>query len=164
MMAFEPVLTRNVGRPAALTVRGYREGGGYDALAKALKLPAEQVIEEVKKSGLRGRGGAGFPTASKWRSIVNGGGRHHFAVCNAGEGEPGTFKDRALLRANPYQVLEGLIAAARTVGARTTRLLPRPGSRGASASRGAGGAAGRSGSRSAASAARRPRSSPACGP
>ena len=58
-----------------------------------------------------------FPTGTKWRSIVTGGGRHHYAVCNAAEGEPGTFKDRALLRANPYQVLEGLLVAAHTVGA-----------------------------------------------
>lgn len=59
-MAFERVLTRNVGRAEARTVKGYRESGGYDALAKALRMPPEEIIEEVKRSGLRGRGGAGF--------------------------------------------------------------------------------------------------------
>lgn len=80
-------------------------------------MSAEQVITEITEAGLRGRGGAGFPTGRKWRSIMKGGGRHHYAVCNAAEGEPATFKDRALIRANPYQVVEGLTIASETVGA-----------------------------------------------
>ena len=95
----------------------YVEGGGGEALRRARAERPEAVIEELAQSGVRGRGGAGFPTATKWRSILTGGGGKHYAVCNAAEGEPGTFKDRALLRANPYSVLEGLLVAARTVGA-----------------------------------------------
>jgi NADH:ubiquinone oxidoreductase subunit F (NADH-binding) len=77
----------------------------------------EAVIEEVARSGLRGRGGAGFPTGDKWRSVRSIGAGTRFAVCNAAEGEPATFKDRFLLRTNPYQVLEGLVIAAYAVGA-----------------------------------------------
>ena len=72
MAAFEPVLTRNVGKPEALTLNGYRQLGGYEALAKALKMEPDAVIDEVKKSGLRGRGGAGFPAGMKWSFIPKG--------------------------------------------------------------------------------------------
>ncbi len=75
------------------------------------------MIQEVARSGLRGRGGAGFPTGEKWRAIRAVGTGPRFAVCNAAEGEPATFKDRLLLRTNPYQVLEGLAIAAYAVGA-----------------------------------------------
>ena len=75
------------------------------------------MIDEVAKSGLRGRGGAGFPTSEKWRSIRTTGTGARFAVCNGAEGEPATFKDRTLLRTNPYQVIEGLAIAAYAVGA-----------------------------------------------
>jgi NADH:ubiquinone oxidoreductase subunit F (NADH-binding) len=109
--------TRLLADPPFASLTDYVEAGGGEGLGRVEQSRPAEVVDELARAGLRGRGGAGFPTASKWRSIVNGGGRHHFAVCNAGEGEPGTFKDRALLRANPYQVLEGLIAAARTVGA-----------------------------------------------
>ena len=81
-----------------------------------------QPGDEIADAGLRGRGGAGFPTGTKWRSVASGGGRHHYAVCNAAEGEPGTFKHTALLRANPYAVLEGLLIAAESVGARDAYL------------------------------------------
>jgi NADH:ubiquinone oxidoreductase subunit F (NADH-binding) len=91
--------------------------GGGVALERARHLGAEAVIEELQTAGLRGRGGAGFPTAAKWRSIIGGGEGTRYAVCNAAEGEPGTFKDRTLIRANPFQVLEGLLVAAQTVGA-----------------------------------------------
>jgi NADH-quinone oxidoreductase subunit F len=124
-MAFEPVLTRNVGRPAALTVRGYREGGGYDALAKALKMPAEQVIEEVKKSGLRGRGGAGFPCGMKWSFVPRSSPKPKYIVCNADESEPGTFKDRLLMEQDPHQLLEGCVIAGWAVGATTTYIYIR---------------------------------------
>lgn len=95
----------------------YAYGGGGRALRRLQDATPEEIIDELTRAGLRGRGGAGFPTGTKWRSILRGGGRHHYAVCNAAEGEPGTFKDRALIRANPYQVIEGLVVAARTVGA-----------------------------------------------
>src|SRR5437879_2932340 len=96
----------------------YLAGGGGEGLARALELGPDRVIAEVSLSGLRGRGGAGFPTGTKWASVQSGGGRHHYAVCNGVEGEPATFKDRALLRANPYQVVEGLAIAALAVDAR----------------------------------------------
>lgn len=112
-----PPPTRLLADPPFASLTDYVEAGGGECLRRVEGSSPEEVIDELARAGLRGRGGAGFPTSLKWHSIVNGGGRHHFAVCNAGEGEPGTFKDRALLRANPYQVLEGLIAAARTLGA-----------------------------------------------
>ena len=91
--------------------------GGGRGLEIALGAWPEAVIEEVAKSGLRGRGGAGFPTGEKWRSVRGVGAGPRFAVCNAAEGEPATFKDRLLLRTNPYRVLEGLAIAAHAVGA-----------------------------------------------
>lgn len=78
--------------------------------------PAE-VIDEIRDSGLRGRGGAGFPTGRKWAAVRQGGGQHRYVVCNGAEGEPATFKDRALLRANPYLVVEGAVIAAVAVEA-----------------------------------------------
>lgn len=95
----------------------YLDAGGGQALRAARELGAEAVIDALVASGLRGRGGAGFPTGAKWRSVREGGGTHHYAVCNAAEGEPATFKDRTLIRANPYQVVEGLLVAALAVGA-----------------------------------------------
>jgi NADH-quinone oxidoreductase subunit F len=95
----------------------YVEGGGGRALAAALQRPPEETIEEVRRSGLRGRGGAGFPTGIKWRTVREDPSPTKYVVCNAAEGEPGTFKDRWLLRMNPYQVLEGLGIAAHAVGA-----------------------------------------------
>ena len=95
----------------------YLETGGGRGLEVALGATPEAVIEEVAKSGLRGRGGAGFPTGEKWRSIRTTGTGTRFAVCNGAEGEPATFKDRALTRTNPYQILEGLAIAGYAVGA-----------------------------------------------
>jgi NADH-quinone oxidoreductase subunit F len=95
----------------------YASGGGGRGLEIALGAGPEAVIDEVAKSGLRGRGGAGFPTGDKWRSIRSTGTGTRFAVCNGAEGEPATFKDRTLLRTNAYQVLEGLAIAAYAVGA-----------------------------------------------
>jgi NADH-quinone oxidoreductase subunit F len=95
----------------------YQAAGGGKGLQFALEAGPEAVIEEITRSGLRGRGGAGFPTGEKWLSVRTVGAGRRFAVCNAAEGEPATFKDRFLLRANPYQVLEGLAIAAHAVGA-----------------------------------------------
>jgi NADH-quinone oxidoreductase subunit F len=103
-----------------LTPRSFDEyvaAGGGRGLENALGATPDALIEEVVKSGLRGRGGAGFPTGEKWRSIRTTGTGTRFAVCNGAEGEPATFKDRFLLRTNPYQVLEGLAIAAHAVGA-----------------------------------------------
>ncbi|HLM16740.1 MAG TPA: NADH-ubiquinone oxidoreductase-F iron-sulfur binding region domain-containing protein, partial [Acidimicrobiia bacterium] len=86
-------------------------------LARAQELGPEGTIDVVDRSGLRGRGGAGFPTGRKWRSIAAAEADRRFVVCNAAEGEPATFKDRALMRANPYQLLEGILIAAFALGA-----------------------------------------------
>jgi NADH:ubiquinone oxidoreductase subunit F (NADH-binding) len=95
----------------------YAAAGGGRGLEVALGAEPDAVIGEVGKSGLRGRGGAGFPTGDKWRSIRGTGTGTRYVIANGAEGEPATFKDRALLRANPYQVLEGLAIAAHAVGA-----------------------------------------------
>lgn len=102
---------------APRTFDDYASAGGGRGLEIALGVDPEVVIEEVANSGLRGRGGAGFPTGDKWRSIRSTGTGTRFALCNGAEGEPATFKDRLLLRTNPYQVLEGLAIAAYAVGA-----------------------------------------------
>ncbi len=95
----------------------YLAGDGGLGLAQAEKLGPAGTIDLIGRSGLRGRGGAGFPTGRKWSGVASAPGTHHYMVMNAAEGEPGTFKDRALLRSNPYQVVEGLIIAAFAVGA-----------------------------------------------
>jgi NADH:ubiquinone oxidoreductase subunit F (NADH-binding) len=95
----------------------YVADGGLRGLERALSSAPDAVIEELVRSGLRGRGGAGFPTGEKWRAIRGIGSGVRYAVCNAAEGEPATFKDRLLMRSNPYQVLEGLVIAAYAVGA-----------------------------------------------
>jgi len=97
----------------------YRSRGGYEVLAKILqeKTPPEQIIEEVKASGLRGRGGAGFPTGLKWSFISRNAPGQKYVVCNSDEGEPGTFKDRDILRYNPHQLIEGMVIAGYAIGA-----------------------------------------------
>jgi NADH:ubiquinone oxidoreductase subunit F (NADH-binding) len=104
------------GDPVA-SLDDYLARGGLKALAAARQLDPDVVIEEITASGLRGRGGAGFPAGRKWAGVRGAGPGRRFAVCNAAEGEPGTFKDRALLRHDPYKVLEGLAIAAYAVGA-----------------------------------------------
>jgi NADH-quinone oxidoreductase subunit F len=91
--------------------------GGGRGLQRARELGPEATIAELERAGVRGHGGAGFPIATKWRTVLTAAGRHRYAVCNAAEGEPATFKDRAILRANPYQVIEGLAIAALTLDA-----------------------------------------------
>jgi NADH-quinone oxidoreductase subunit F len=95
----------------------YIAAGGGRALASAVESSPQAVIDEVKRSGLRGRGGAGFPTGTKWETVRSDPCPTKFVVCNAAEGEPGTFKDRWLVRHNPYQVVEGLAIAAVVIGA-----------------------------------------------
>jgi NADH:ubiquinone oxidoreductase subunit F (NADH-binding) len=96
---------------------GYLGAGGGQGLERARSVPPSDVVRLVDESGLRGRGGAGFPTGTKWRSILSASGER-FVVCNAAEGEPATFKDRYILRRDPYQVIEGLAIAACAIGAR----------------------------------------------
>jgi NADH:ubiquinone oxidoreductase subunit F (NADH-binding) len=99
------------------SLKDYLAAGGGEALQAALAQPPESVIAEIEAAGLRGRGGAGFPTAAKWSSIRAADGPTKYVICNAAEGEPGTFKDRFIVRRNPYRVLEGLAIAAHAVGA-----------------------------------------------
>jgi NADH:ubiquinone oxidoreductase subunit F (NADH-binding) len=103
---------------AITSMDGYLERGGGAGIARAVELGSRAVLDELDRSGLRGRGGAGFPTGRKWRTIAEAAGRTRYVVCNAAEGEPGTFKDRAILRADPYQVVEGVAIAAFAMGAR----------------------------------------------
>ena len=95
----------------------YRSLGGYEALVKALEIGDEQIIEEVTKSGLRGRGGAAFPTGIKWKAVAEEKRRVHHLVCNADESEPGTFKDRILMENDPFALIESMTIAALAVGA-----------------------------------------------
>ena len=125
MAELEPVLTRNVGRREARTVAGYKAGGGYAGLARALEMEPEAVIEEVKASGLRGRGGAGFPCGMKWGFIPRGKEGPKYIVCNADESEPGTFKDRLLMEHDPHQLIEGCVISGWAVGAETTYIYIR---------------------------------------
>jgi NADH:ubiquinone oxidoreductase subunit F (NADH-binding) len=105
--------------------RSYRHYLGHlggDTLARARSLGTRGVLAELDRSGLRGRGGAGFPTARKWRTVAQSPHPTRFVVCNAAEGEPGTFKDRWLLRHNPYAVLEGMLVAAQVIGTRSLHI------------------------------------------
>lgn len=95
----------------------YLASGGGEALDKAMKAEPEESIEVVRQAGLRGRGGAGFPTARKWQSVRDSAAPRKFVCCNAAEGEPGTFKDRYLVRMDPYAAIEGLAIAKHVVGA-----------------------------------------------
>lgn len=105
--------------PGINTFKVYRDNGGYASVEKALKqMTPTDVIEEVKKSGLRGRGGAGFPTGMKWSFLAPN--HPRYLVCNADESEPGTFKDRYLIDKIPHLLIEGLIASSYALGANTT--------------------------------------------
>jgi len=98
-------------------ITDYIAAGGYTALPKALKMKPEDVIEEVKKSGLRGRGGAGFPTGMKWTFVRGAKGDHKYLVCNGDEGDPGAFMDRSVLEGDPHAVIEGMLIGAHAIGA-----------------------------------------------
>ncbi len=108
--------------PPVTSLDAYIESGGGRAISTAGELGVAGVLDEVTRSGLRGRGGAGFPVGLKWQAVAAGGDAvgERFVVANGAEGEPGTFKDRFLLRHNPYQLVEGLLIAAWVVGARRT--------------------------------------------
>jgi NADH-quinone oxidoreductase subunit F len=111
----DPVLLPDDGPVTSLAQ--YRERGGVAAFEKVLKLRPEAVIETIRQAGLRGRGGAGFPTATKWDGVRSSPAPMRYVCCNGAEGEPGTFKDRYLMRNNPYQVIEGLAIARQVIGA-----------------------------------------------
>ena len=109
MSKLTPVLSANWDQADSFTIDGYKRSGGYTAVAKALAMNPDEVIQLVKDSGLRGRGGAGFPTGSKWGFIPQGDNKDHYFVVNADESEPGTCKDTPLMMANPHVLIEGVI-------------------------------------------------------
>ena len=117
---FEPVLLRNVDVPDGHLLSTYEAGGGYRALRKALgEYTPDEIVELVKESNLRGRGGAGFPTGMKWSFVPKAPGKPKYLCCNADEGEPGTFKDRIIMERDPHQLIEGLAVSAYAIGAET---------------------------------------------
>ncbi|MGD0422918.1 MAG: NuoF family protein [Candidatus Bathyarchaeia archaeon] len=112
------VVLDNCGRVDPERIEDYVSLGGYSALLKALnEMRPTEVIEQVTRSGLRGRGGAGYPTGLKWGTVSKAGGARRFVVCNADEGDPGAFMDRTILASDPHKVLEGMTIAAYAVGA-----------------------------------------------
>ena len=120
------LLLENVHIPGIETYDVYRKNGGYRSVEKALKsLTPDEVVEEVKKSGLRGRGGAGFPTGMKWSFLAKPEGVPRYLVCNADESEPGTFKDRYLMEKIPHLLVEGMITASYALGANTSYIYIR---------------------------------------
>lgn len=111
-MAEYKLLLEHAADSAFATLDGYRKKGGYQGLAKALKMERQAVIDQVKASGLRGRGGAGFPTWIKWNGIAKDKKGPHYLICNADEGEPGTFKDKEIMERTPFLLVEGMTIAA----------------------------------------------------
>lgn len=108
-MAEYRLLLEHAGDDEYRTLKGYERTGGFDALKSALKMERQAIIDHVKASGLRGRGGAGFPTWIKWNGIPKDTNKPHYMLCNADEGEPGTFKDKELMERTPFLLIEGMI-------------------------------------------------------
>ena len=111
------VVLERCGRVDPENIYEYLADGGYQTLSKILQMTPDEIIETVQKSGLRGRGGAGFPTGEKWYLAKKAGGQHKTVICNADEGDPGAYMDRTLLESNPHQILEGMAICAYAVGA-----------------------------------------------
>ena len=119
-----PILSKYFGDAGARTLDGWRARGGYEALQKALATDPQELQTIVKDSGLRGRGGAGFPTGLKW-SFMKPDGKIHYMLCNADESEPGTFKDREIMRWTPHGLVEGVALAAYSIYAETAYIYIR---------------------------------------
>lgn len=118
---FENVLLQNIDTPGSHDLAAYEAVGGFRSLASVLAdCSPDDLIEMVKASGLRGRGGAGFPTGLKWSFVPKDSGKPVYLCCNADEAEPGTFKDRALMENDPHMMIEGILIAAYAIGASTT--------------------------------------------
>src|SRR3979490_441604 len=116
----EPLQLRRVHLENSQQLEVYRRNGGYEAIKKVLdSMSPDDVINEVKKSSLRGRGGAGFPTGMKWSFVPKDSPKDKYVICNADESEPGTCKDRPLMEMDPHQLIEGLIIAGRAINAHT---------------------------------------------
>ena len=112
----EKILLKNIDNPNSADIDEYLNAGGYSGLKKAMELEPADIIEEVSTSGLKGRGGAGFPTAMKWRFASSDPKFPKYLVCNADEGEPGTFKDRPILEKNPHLLIEGMAISGIALG------------------------------------------------
>jgi NADH-quinone oxidoreductase subunit F len=110
-------VTSRLGRTNPESIEEYIATGGYEAIEKCLNMERQAIIDEIKKSGLRGRGGGGFPTGNKWQFVYNTPGEKKYAVCNADEGDPGAFMDRSVLEGDPHAVLEGMMVAGLAIGA-----------------------------------------------
>jgi NADH-quinone oxidoreductase subunit F len=120
------IVLRNCGRINPESIDEYITNSGYQSIQKVLKeMSQEQVIEEIKKSGLKGRGGAGFPTGLKWEFAYKAEGEKKYIICNADEGDPGAFMDRAVLEGDPHSVLEGMLIGGYAVGADTGYIYAR---------------------------------------
>src|ERR671916_1585351 len=116
----EPLQLRRVQLEGSHTLDVYRKNGGYEALKKVLGgMSADDVIGEVKKSALRGRGGAGFPTGMKWSFVPKDSPKPKYVVCNADESEPGTFKDRYIMERDPHMLIEGMLIAGYALGSKS---------------------------------------------
>lgn len=116
-MSEESIVLRNCGLIDPQDIETYLARDGFEALEKAMDMPPGQVVEEVRRSGLRGRGGAGFPTGVKWELCASAPEEPKFVICNADEGEVGTFKDRYILEHDPFTLIEGIAIAAYAIGA-----------------------------------------------
>ena len=121
----EKVITQNWGNPDSHTFASYSKAGGYTALKKALAMTPAQVTDEVKRSNLRGRGGAGFPTGLKWSFVPKDNPKPKYLAVNADESEPGTFKDRCILERDPHMMLEGIAIAAYALDVHTAYIYIR---------------------------------------
>ena len=125
-MAFEPVLTSHVREPNSFTLDFYQQKlRGYEGLRKALTMQPNEIIELVKASGLRGRGGAGFPTGLKWQFVQKDTPKPKYICCNADESEPGTFKDHVLMERNPHLLIEGCAIGCYAIGAKVAYIYIR---------------------------------------
>ena len=113
------VLSKHFGNREAISLDGWKKLGGYKALQTALGMTPADIVNVVKESGLRGRGGAGFPTGMKWSFMKPGDGKPHYLICNADESEPGTFKDREIMRWTPHALIEGCAIGSYAIGAET---------------------------------------------
>jgi NADH-quinone oxidoreductase subunit F len=120
------LLLEHINVPGIQSLEVYRKMGGYASVEKAIKtMSPDEIVEEVKKSGLRGRGGAGFPTGMKWSFLAKPAGVPRYLVCNADESEPGTFKDRYLMEKIPHALIEGMITSSFALGANTSYIYIR---------------------------------------
>src|SRR5881296_1458280 len=122
----EPLQLRRVHLENSRSLEVYRRNGGYEAIKKVLdSMSPDEVINDVKRSALRGRGGAGFPTGMKWSFVPKDSPKPKYVVCNADESEPGSFKDRYLMEYDPHALIEGMIIAGYTLGSNTGYIYTR---------------------------------------